>query len=137
MKLILIRHGEAFEGNLTIKGVQQVVKTREKLLETKISAIYCSTADRCKQTMEEILRDRNDSMPIHMTSLLAPKMKSESYEKLKSRIVLFLDDLKNDHKSDENVVIVSHQKIIGMIIFQITGKVEDIGNGEIVEMKLL
>lgn len=136
MKLILVRHGEAFEGDLTIKGVKQAAKTGELLLEKKIGTIYCSVAERCKQTMEEILRNRNDDIVVHMTSLLAPKMKSENYQKLKSRVEMFLDDLKYDHEDNETVLVVSHQLVIAMIIFQLTGETKKLENGEMVELKL-
>ena len=103
MKLILIRHGESArnlptgrqvlvesDNNLTVKGVHQAIEAGAKLLREKISAIYCSQTPRCIQTMDEILRIRDDSFPIHFTRLVGPKKKLESYEKLKARIELFM-----------------------------------------------
>ena len=141
MKLILIRHGESArnrglpveseENNLTAKGVQQAIETAAKLAPMNIDAIYCSNSPRCVQTLDEILRIRDDNMPIHLTSLVGPKLKTDNYEKLKSRVELFLDDLKYDHKENETVVVVSHLKSISMALFLIEGKQEKLGNGEI------
>ena len=144
MKLILVRHGESArnrgyevageENNLTAVGVKQAIEVGAMLAHEKISAIYCSQTPRCEQTMDEILRIRDDSFPIHFTRLIGPKMKSENYEKLKMRTELFLDDLKYDHKEGETVVVISHQMVISMALFLINGKQEKIGNGEIREI---
>ena len=140
MKLILIRHGESArnrgyvvsdeENNLTTKGAEQSVEIAKKLKEQKIEAIYCSSAARCVQTLDEILRIRDDQMAIHMTSLMSPKMKKEDYEKLQTRVKLFLDDLKHDHSGEETVVVISHQLVIAMIIFLLTGNTRRLENGE-------
>lgn len=144
MKLILIRHGESAQNvglvslgednNLTLKGVHQAVTAGKKLAEQKISAIYCSPSERCIQTMDEVLRVRDDNFPIHLTKLLGPKMSSEAFEKLKSRVELFLDDLKYDQEEGDTVVIISHLLVIRMIVFQLTGKDRDFENGEIAEL---
>jgi broad specificity phosphatase PhoE len=144
MKLILIRHGESArnrgyevtdeENNLTAAGVQQAVKIGQILLEQKIDAIYCSPAPRCEQTLNEILRNREDEMPIHFSKLIGPKIKSEEYEKLKARVNLFLDDLKYDHEKEETVVIISHQLVLAMVIFLINGEPKKFENGEVVEI---
>jgi broad specificity phosphatase PhoE len=142
MKLILIRHGESArnrgyevadeENSLTTKGVEQAVKIGEELLEQKIEAIYCSSAPRCEQTLNEILRKRKDKMPIHFSKLIGPKMKSEEYEKLKARVKLFLDDLKYDHQKEETVVVISHQLVLAMMILELTGEPQKMENGEVV-----
>jgi broad specificity phosphatase PhoE len=144
MKLILIRHGESArnrgyevlgeENNLTVVGVKQAVEVGAELAPKKISAIYCSQTPRCEQTMDEILRIRDDSFPIHFSRLLGPKMKSENYEKLKARVELFLDDLKYDHSEEDIVVVISHQMTISMALFLIEGKQEKLANGEIREI---
>jgi broad specificity phosphatase PhoE len=146
MKLILIRHGESArnrgyevsdeENSLTTKGVEQAVKIGEELLEQKIDAIYCSPAPRCEQTLNEILRNREDEIVIHFSKLIGPKIKSEEYEKLKARVNLFLDDLKYDHKKEETIVVISHQLVIAMVILLLTGKPGKMGNGEIREIDL-
>ena len=142
MKLILIRHGESArnrglideENNLTAKGVQQAIAIGAKLAPMKISAIYCSQTPRCEQTMDEILRIRDDNFPIHFTSLVGPKLKKENYEKLKSRMELFLDDLKYDHEDNETVVMISHQLPISMALFLTQGKQNKLENGEIIKI---
>jgi len=146
MKLILIRHGESAHNrgykvagggnNLTAAGVQQSIKIGEKLLVQKIDAIYCSSSPRCVQTLDEILRVRDDNMPIHLTSLLGPKTKKENYEKLKSRIGLFLDDLKYDQKPTDTIVVVSHLLSIQMITYLLTDNKRRLENGELLEVEL-
>jgi broad specificity phosphatase PhoE len=146
MKLILIRHGESAknrgyeianeENNLTVKGVHQSVSMGESLLVQKFDSIYCSPAPRCVQTLDEILRLRDDNMPIHLTSLVGPKMKNEPYEKLKARVELFLDDLKYDHEKTETVVVISHQAVIGMFLFLLKEDVRKMENGELFEVVL-
>ena len=146
MKIIFIRHGESArnrglpvdseENYLTAKGVQQAIETAAKLAPMNIDAIYCSNVPRCVQTLDEILRIRDDNMPIHLTSLVGPKLKKENYEKLKSRMELFLDDLKYDHKENETVVVISHLKPISMALFLIKGKQEAVANGDLLEVIL-
>ena len=120
MKLILVRHGETFEKSLTIKGVKQSIEVGKKLKDRKVDAIYCSIADRCGQTMEEIIRQNPEgNFKIFMTSLLAPKLKKESLTELKSRVNLFVDDLKYDHEDSETIMVVSHQKVIQMLAYLI------------------
>jgi broad specificity phosphatase PhoE len=146
MRLILIRHGESahnrgykvagIENNLTATGVTQSIKAGEKLLLQKIDAIYCSSAPRCVQTLDEVLRLREDNMPIHLSSLLGPKTKQENYEKLKSRIELFLDDLRYDHEDNETIVVISHMLAIQMMTYILTETKRRLENGEMVEMEL-
>jgi len=140
MKLILIRHGESArnrgyevadeENNLTASGVAQAVKIGEDLLEQKLNAIYCSPAPRCEQTLNEILRNREDEIVIHFSKLIGPNIKSEEYEKLKARADLFLDDLRHGHKKEETVVVISHQLVLAIIILLVTGKTKKMVNGE-------
>ena len=146
MKLILIRHGESArnrgyevaseENNLTTKGVEEAVKIGDDLLEQKIDTIYCSPAPRCEQTLNEILRKREDEIPIHFSKLIGPKIKTEDYEKLKARVVLFLDDLKHDHQREETVVVISHQLVIAMMMLLLTEKTKNLDNGELFEVVL-
>lgn len=145
MKLILIRHGQSArnagyeildeENGLTIKGVKQAVETGAELGPKKIDAIYCSPAKRCIQTLDEILRVRDDSFAIHLTRLLGPKLKKENYEKIKARVELFLDDLKYDHQKTDTIVIISHHVSLEMIILLMTGKAKIIANGETVVLE--
>ncbi|MCX6726685.1 MAG: phosphoglycerate mutase family protein [Candidatus Shapirobacteria bacterium] len=147
MKLILVRHGQSArnagyeildeENSLTIKGVKQAVEAGAVLAPKKIDAIYCSPAKRCIQTLDEILRVRDDNFAIHLTRLLGPKFKKENYEKIKARVELFLDDLKYDHKKTETVVIVSHHVSLEMMILILTGKTKKLENGELFEIVLV
>ncbi|HPJ16648.1 MAG TPA: phosphoglycerate mutase family protein [Candidatus Woesebacteria bacterium] len=135
MKLILVRHGEAFEGDLTIKGVKQAISAAENLKATQIDAIYCSNTNRAEQTLDEILRLRDDDIKIAFSSLVRPKMKKESLEKLKKRVELFLDDLKYDHEK-ETVLVVSHSAVIKMFLYLVKKEVKTVGYGELFEIIL-
>lgn len=146
MKLILVRHGESAhnrgykvagdENNLTAIGVQQAIRVGAELSKIKIDAIYCSPKPRCIQTLDEILRIREDNMGIHLTGLVGPKKKKENFEKLKARIELFIDDLKYDHKENETVVIISHRVAIGMLLHLLTNDKRDLENGEMVQLSI-
>lgn len=146
MKLILIRHGESAhnrgykvagdDNNLTTVGVDQAVRIGEKLVSQKVDAIYCSPAPRAAQTLDEILRLREDNMPIHLTSLIGPKMKSENYEKVRARVQLFLTDLLYDHEDGDTIAAVGHMKSIEMITFLVTGTKRRLENGEMVEVEV-
>ena len=135
MKLILVRHGEAFEGDLTIKGVKQAIATAENLKNTKIDAIYCSNTNRAEQTLDEILRVRDEEIRIAFSSLVRPKLKSESLENLKNRVELFLDDLKYDHEK-ETVLVISHSAVIKMFLYLSKKEVTTVGFGELFEIVL-
>jgi broad specificity phosphatase PhoE len=147
MKLILLRHGESAhnrgykvageENNLTAIGVQQAIRVGAELAKMKINAIYCSPTPRCEQTLDEVLRIREDDMGIHFTSLVGPKLKKENYEKLKARIELFIDDLKYDHKANETVVVISHLLPIEMMTYLMTGDKRRLENGELIELEIL
>lgn len=136
MKLILVRHGEHFDNSLTIKGVKQAVEVAAKLADTKISAIYCSPTGRCEQTLDEILRIRSDMFPISMSRLLAPKTNLESLEKLKSRVTLFVDDLKYEFEQDDTVVAISHLAVIRMISYLVNGQDRELEMGEMTEIAI-
>jgi broad specificity phosphatase PhoE len=142
MKIILVRHGESAmnvgipgeENNLTAKGVNQAIAVGDELKSQKIDAIYCSSTPRCIQTLDEILRVRDDNMPIHLTSLVGPKLKKEKYEELKARVELFLDDLKYDHEPDATILIVSHLLSIQMMTLLLTKSKRRLENGEMIEV---
>ena len=146
MKLILVRHGESAhnrgykvagdENNLTAVGVVQAIKLAENLKDQKFSAVYCSPKPRCVQTLDEILRVRDDDMPIHLTSLVNHKKRSENYEDLKDRVELFLDDLRFDHKPDDTILIISHLTTIEMISYLQTDNKRRLENGQMVEVEL-
>ena len=135
MKIILVRHGEAFEGNLTIKGVKQAIEAANNLKDKKIDAIYCSNTNRAEQTMDEVLRVKDEDIRIAFSSLLRPKLKSESLDKLKKRVELFLDDLKYDHEK-QTVLVFSHQTVIKMAVFLLKKEKIEIKNGELIEIVL-
>lgn len=146
MKLILVRHGESAhnrgykvaseENNLTAIGVAQSIKLGEQLKDVKVTTVYCSPKPRCIQTLDEILRVRDDDMPIHLTSLVGQKKRSENYEDLKDRVELFLDDLRYDHKPNETILVISHLSTIEMISYLQTDNKRRLENGEMVEVEM-
>ncbi len=84
MKLLLVRHGESeynsarrFAGHvdidLTEKGRLQVEKLRERLLEEKVDAVYCSDLIRAQRTAEIALSGRN----LHIVT--CPELREISY----------------------------------------------------------
>lgn len=146
MKLILVRHGESAhnrgykvagdENNLTAAGVVQAIRAGADLKMEKISAIYCSPKPRCVQTLDEILRVRDDDMPIHLTSLVGHKKKKENYEHFKDKIDLFLDDLRYDHEPGDTILIISHLSTIEMISYLLTDTKRRLENGQMMEVEL-
>lgn len=131
MKLILIRHGESETNNLTEKGKKQIKETREKLVSEKIDVIFCSPTNRCQETMEEILKNREDNVMISFSKLIEPKRKAETIGELKDRISLFIDDLKYEFGEDQTVVVISHKMPIRMFACILTAKDLAAENGSV------
>lgn len=135
--MILIRHGEsqanagnaAPKNNLTKKGKEQAARLAKELAGEKIDQIYCSNTDRCIETMEAIIQDRNDDIGISLCHLISPKKKTEDFEVLRKRVKRFIEDLKIEF-GEETVVIISHQLVIRMLWYELTGKDEAVENGE-------
>ena len=146
MKLLLLRHGQSggnvgLKGkdefdNLTLRGVKQAEEAGGKLKKRKISAIYCSTAKRCEQTLDEILKVHDAMVPIHISRLIRPKMKKESWGKVQRRVKLFLADLECETEETDTVVVISHLPIIKMFAYEIEGKTEFWENGEVKEIEI-
>ncbi|MBI2464632.1 histidine phosphatase family protein [Candidatus Shapirobacteria bacterium] len=146
MKLILVRHGESAhnrgykvagdENNLTAVGVVQAIKLAESLKDQKFDAIYCSPKPRCIQTLDEILRVRDDDMPIYLTSLVGHKKKSENYEHFKDKIDLFLDDLRYDHEPNDTILVISHLSTIEMISYLQDDNKRRLENGQMVAVEM-
>lgn len=124
MKLILIRHGEKnADGGLSETGRSQLRKLRTFLSDQKIDVVYCSPTDRCEQTTVDLLEGRGPhDAQISLSSLIRPKKKKETLLQLKSRVHIFIDDLRYDHEGDETVVVVSHNRVIRMFIYELTGE---------------
>ena len=146
MKLILVRHGESArnrgyqvadaDNNLTAEGVRQAIRLAEELSGTKIDAIYCSSSARCRQTLDEILRLRDDLMPIHISKLVGPKLKKEGFEQLQRRIEIFVDDLKYEHTTEETILIISHQMPLRMMVYMTQKKDKRFENAELFQIIL-
>lgn len=146
MKLILVRHGESArnrgyevkseENNLTAQGVEQAVETAKKLVNKQIGVIYCSPTNRCEQTLDEILRVKDDNQPVYMCQLIGPKMKKEKFEEVKRRVTRFVDDLKHDHKDSETILIISHKIVLAMMMYVIRGENKEFKNGDLFEIVL-
>jgi broad specificity phosphatase PhoE len=119
---------------LTLRGVKQAEEAAEKLKSKNIRAIYCSTAKRCEQSLDEILKVKEEMVPIHISRLLRPKTKKEKLEELQRRVKLFLADLECETEKDDEVLIISHLPIVKMFEYEIEGKADFWENGEIREL---
>jgi broad specificity phosphatase PhoE len=146
MKLILIRHGETNEnvghtfpdvllGNLNAKGILQATELGKKLIGKQVDAIFCSPADRCRQTLELILAQTEWKTKAEFTPEIQErnygkyigtptsginretrdgdseenlKMGMEKHADVDKRIKKFLENLKNNFKDKEVVMLVSH-----------------------------
>ena len=136
--MILIRHAESqanvgntdVENCLTEKGISQAKELAKRLLDDRFDQIFCSPAKRCVQTLDELIKGHGEAMGISLSRLLSPKKKGEQYEELQKRIRRFVEDLKVEFEN-ETVVVVSHQLVIGMFLYELTGKTELLANGEV------
>lgn len=146
MKLILVRHGES-EANvgltqitgtngLTEKGKEQARQAAKKIMDEKIDAVFCSPSERCKETMDEILKIIDGNVPIHFSKLLGPKMKTEEIAYLKDRIKRFIEDLKCEFGNDETILIITHQMPIRMFSYILNGKDLITENGSVDTMEV-
>lgn len=124
MKLILVRHGEKDTlGQLSETGRSQIKKLRNYLSDQKIDVVYCSPTDRCEQSTVELLDGRGiKDAEISLSYLIRPKMKSETILQLRARVHIFIDDLRYDYDGEETVVVVTHNKVIRMFIYELTGQ---------------
>lgn len=145
MKLILVRHGETEEnvarvfsdvvlGNLNENGIRQATELGKELASKEVEAIYCSPADRCRQTLGWILKQTKWQVPIiyseeirernfgqyigQPTSMLSREDRNSDSEKIKQmgvetnkeihqRIGSFVETIKSRHGS-QTVLVVSH-----------------------------
>lgn len=118
MKLILVRHGEKdIGGNLTDKGKWQVKKLARYLSDQKITTIFCSQAERCIETMEEIIKDREEITDIRLSRLVGLKTNKEDYSELNKRVGRFVDDLYLEFGDDDAIMVVSHNLPIKMFVY--------------------
>lgn len=146
MKLILIRHAESLKNagiwrkglknGLSQDGEKQAKELAVRLKNEKIDCVYCSPTVRCRQTLEEILKIRDDEMPIHMSKLISQKRVDEDLDFFGKKINLFLDDLKYDHNDNEVVMVISHLLTLGVVLNLLKEKVRMLENGEAVEVEL-
>lgn len=133
MKLLLVRHGQSEKNvglnqsgtnNLTNIGILEAKQLANFLLNQPISTIYSSAAPRAEQTLDAILANRTDggTLSIHLTHFLSPKLKDESYDKVDTRIKIFLNDLLADHSPNETILIISHTQVLKSILKQLVKK---------------
>src|SRR3989339_1804616 len=98
MKIILVRHAESLKNaglwqrgtknRLSQNGEKQAKELAEKLKNRKIDCIYCSPTIRCKQTLEEILKIRDDEMLIHLSKLIDQKRIDEDMDFFQKKVGL-------------------------------------------------
>ena len=145
MKLILVRHAESLKNagmwrkglknGLSQDGEKQAKELAKRLKDIKIDCVYCSPTIRCRQTLEEILKIRDDEMPIHLSKLIDQKRVDEDLDFFEKKINLFLDDLKYDHSDDEVVMVISHLLTLGVVLDLLKQKARMLENGEVVEIE--
>ena len=118
MKLILVRHGEkSISGQLTDRGRWQVKKLAQYLSDQKITTIFCSDAERCVETLEEIIKEREEITDIRLSQLVGLKTKSEDYNELNKRVGRFVEDLYLEFADDDAIMVVSHNLPIKMFVY--------------------
>jgi len=155
------------ETKLTKKGIEQAKLAGKELNKKyKIDMVFCSPLKRAVETLECVLAEYPIEGPILMSKLIVERdlgeykgmemqladleeldednkindeMGVESWNELKKRTDLFLEDLKLE---DENptVLVISHCGTIKMMINKITGKELDeieVKNAEIMEFDYL
>lgn len=153
------------DGKLTEKGQLQAKEIGRILKDKyKIDMVFCSPLGRCIETLENILEEYPIDGEIFMSNLIEERdfgeyagseyqmidwddfnqdnkinrqMGVESWDDVKKRVELFLEDLKLE---DENktILIVSHAGPIRVMANKITGKelayeAIEVKNGEILE----
>ena len=146
MKIILVRHAESLKNaglwqrgtknRLSQNGEKQAKELAEKLKNRKIDCIYCSPTIRCKQTLEEILKIRDDEMLIHLSKLIDQKRIDENMDFFQKKVGLFLDDLKYDHSEEDVVLVISHMMTLGTMLNLLKKESRILENGEIVEIEV-
>ncbi|HAP37381.1 hypothetical protein A2574_03605 [Candidatus Shapirobacteria bacterium RIFOXYD1_FULL_38_32] len=146
MKIILVRHAESLKNaglwqrgtknRLSQNGEKQAKELAEKLKNRKIDCIYCSPTIRCKQTLEEILKIRDDEMLIHLSKLIDQKRIDENMDFFQKKVGLFLDDLKYDHNEEDVVLVISHMMTLGTMLNLLKKESRILENGEIVEIEV-
>lgn len=118
MKLILIRHGEKdLTGLLSPKGVEQAKKVGIFLSDQKFTTIYCSNSARCEQTLNEIIKNRGETLDIRFSRLVGLKTKKESFNELNIRVSRFIEDLYLEYGDEDTVAIISHNLVIRMFVY--------------------
>ena len=146
MKIILVRHAESLKNaglwqrgtknRLSQNGEKQAKELAEKLKNRKIDCIYCSPTIRCKQTLEEILKIRDDEILIHLSKLIDQKRIDENMDFFQKKVGLFLDDLKYDHNEEDVVLVISHMMTLGTMLNLLKKESRILENGEIVEIEV-
>lgn len=132
MKLILIRHGEkGLNGQLTDKGRWQAKKLAKYLSDQRMTAVFCSAADRCVETMEEIIGDREEVTDIRISKLVGLKTKGEEYRELNKRIGRFVEDLYVEFGDEDTILVVSHNLPIKMFVYYLAKEEAKIDEGSV------
>ncbi len=118
MKLILVRHAEKdVNGLLSDKGKWQTKRLATYLSDEKITALFCSPSPRCEQTMDEIIKNRDELSDIRFSKLIDLKTKGETYSELNRRVSRFVEDLHLEFGEDDTILVVSHNLVIRMFVY--------------------
>jgi|GEM_PF-1668080 len=131
MKLILVTHAQSNRDiglmdkseSLSEIGCIEARQLAFALKPLKIDHVYCSTAERCEQTMDAFLGEKpEENISVVFSRFLGPKTTKESLVKLEGRVKVFLDELTYDHKEEEVLLVVTHRLVAAMINFVLTAE---------------
>lgn len=153
------------DGKLTEKGAEQAKEVGRHLKDHhKIDMVFCSPIGRCVETLNNILEEYPIDGEVFMSKLIEERdfgeyvgtdhslidwdeinqdnkinreMGVESWENVKKRVELFMEDLKLED-GDKTVLIISHAGPIRVMINKITGRDLDyreieVSNGQMME----
>lgn len=145
-----------YDCDLSINGLEKT-KELKKSFDKKYDYCYCSPLKRTKLTAQII----NDVVPITYDDRLkevcfgvwekTPIMKEklldyisgkvvpqggESHEDIRIRVTSFLNDLKNNHKKEDTILIVTHGGIINAVQKILNLEDRKINNLEILEVEI-
>jgi broad specificity phosphatase PhoE len=137
------------DGKLTQKGIEQAKEVGRHLKDHhKIDMVFCSPLGRCVETLENILEEYPIEGEIFMSKLIEERdfgeftgvdphlvswekvnednkinqeMGIESWDKVKKRVELFLEDLKLED-NEKTILIVSHGGPIRIMTNKLNGQ---------------
>ena len=147
MRIILFRHGERKNDNLTLTGKHNVKKMASQLKEYNITRVFCSPTMRCKQT-EKIIRKTLKTPPAEIREELNERWQlnhkpvtkeeidwwnnymnldfnsyvGETCKDFVSRNNIVFNEIKNRFNKDDDILIIAHTATAYALLAYITNK---------------